>query len=140
MERRLAENLTADLAAVPLACGLRTPFQIEPKVQNRWIGLPRILSIGIPEIRSETLTRPTQKASLDGEKQGEFVVCRHEVGRKPACGRLLPGRSASIRQPHWHRHLDVNALRADVAHRKRGSITLPRVGDYSAKWREALSN
>jgi len=30
--------------------------------------------------------------------------------------------------------LTGNALRADVAHRKRGSIALPRVADYSLKW------
>src|SRR5271165_6827905 len=36
------------------------------------------------------------------------------VGRKPACGRLLP---RSIRQPHWHHHLDVKRptrLRAGI--------------------------
>jgi len=35
-----------------------------------------------------------------------FTVCQSEVGLKPAWGRLLP-ESASILQPHWHRHLDV---------------------------------
>ena len=30
--------------------------------------------------------------------------------------------------------LTINALRADVARRKRGSVTLPRFADYTTEW------
>ena len=38
--------------------------------------------------------------------------------------------SGLMAKPIWTK----NALRADVAHRKRGSVTLPRVADYTLMW------
>jgi hypothetical protein len=38
------------------------------------------------------------------------------------------------REAHSHVNLTCNALRADVAHRKRGPVTLPRVADNPSNW------
>src|SRR5664279_3997184 len=45
-----------------------------------------------------------ERRQLSSEGRSAMVVPTATVGRKPACVRLLP---ISIRQPHWHRHLDV---------------------------------
>ena len=59
------------------------------------------------------------------------VVGNPEVVRPRHHG-ISNGKSASVYERvrfTW----TMNALRADVAHRKRGSVTLPRVGDNTSK-------
>jgi hypothetical protein len=46
---------------------------------------------------------PTATSLSESDTMVSEAFARH-TGPKPACGRLLP---RSIRQPHWHRHLDV---------------------------------
>ena len=49
------------------------------------------------------------------------------------CVAISTGSSASVYECFpfiW----PYNALRADVTHLKRGSVTLPRVADYTSKW------
>src|SRR5271165_5249890 len=81
----------------------------------------------------ETEVRPSQSEAIClSRARRQRVAC----AKVPALGsgRANSHRYAAQRLPSSPINLTGNALRADVAHGKGGSITLPRVGDYTSIW------
>jgi len=58
-----------------------------------------------------------------------------KTGSWPETGmwEITPEKPARIRQPHWHRHLDVKRPMRGCDAANRNYILFPRIGDYTSK-------